>query len=58
MNTETVELIKASLLNLTNSEEGKEILKSIKSTATALVAVEDKDYDTLREIMFNGSINK
>ncbi len=47
----TVEAMRAALLSISKSPEGRKALRSIKSTATNLVPVDSKDYDVLREIL-------
>ncbi|MCK4586987.1 MAG: phosphate/phosphite/phosphonate ABC transporter substrate-binding protein [Gammaproteobacteria bacterium] len=39
------------MYKLSKTEEGRQILKSIKKSVSGLVPVSDKDYDNLREIM-------
>jgi len=51
MSEKKVKEIKNILLDLKNSSEGKEILKGIKKTITAMGSVTDKDYDNLREML-------
>ncbi|MHB8836702.1 MAG: phosphate/phosphite/phosphonate ABC transporter substrate-binding protein, partial [Candidatus Methylomirabilia bacterium] len=48
---ETVNRISASLLALSATGEGREILTSIQKTLTALVPVRDADYDPLRTVL-------
>jgi phosphonate transport system substrate-binding protein len=40
-----------TLLHLTDTEEGRAVLKAIKPSATALVPVTDGDYDNLRTVL-------
>ena len=48
---EFIELVKAAFLHLTDTVEGQMILQAIKPSATALVPVEDADYDNLRSVL-------
>lgn len=50
---EQVEAIREAMLGISGVKGGADILSSIKSTVTALVEAEDKDYDNLREIFAN-----
>ena len=43
--------IRDEMYTLSKTEEGRQILKSIKKTVSGLVPVDDNDYDNLREIM-------
>ena len=46
-----VNTVREALLNLANTEEGLAILQGIKPSATALVPVQDSDYDSLRTVL-------
>ncbi len=46
-----LEKAKRVLLNMKNSEEGREALRAIKSSVSGIVPACDGDYDSLREIM-------
>lgn len=48
---EFLETVKDALLHLSDSPKGREILRSIKGTATGLAPVEDSDYDNLRAVL-------
>ncbi len=49
--TEFVDRIRGALFRLSETPEGLEILHGIKQNTSALVPVEDKDYDNLRTVM-------
>jgi phosphonate transport system substrate-binding protein len=51
LNSKTLALIRDALFDIRAPEEAQKLLMPIKSTLTALVAVEDKDYDELRTII-------
>ncbi|MCK4776829.1 MAG: PhnD/SsuA/transferrin family substrate-binding protein, partial [Actinomycetia bacterium] len=44
-------VLQKAVLELNKTDEGKIILKSIKSTATGFKAVSDSDYNRLRKII-------
>ena len=48
---EVFEMVKKIMLDLKNHAQGKDAMKSIKKTMTAMGEAEDKDYDNLRVIM-------
>jgi phosphonate transport system substrate-binding protein len=48
---EFIETVREALLGLSDTPQGREILHSIKQTATGLVPVEDSDYDNLRAVL-------
>ena len=48
---EFVDTVRATLLHLADTEQGRGILMGIKPSATALVPVEDADYDNLRKVL-------
>lgn len=43
--------VRNALYRLSNTQEGREILRNIKHGVTALVPVEDSDYDNLRTVL-------
>jgi phosphonate transport system substrate-binding protein len=47
----TIQAVRAALVALKHSGEGKRILSAMRSDLTALVPGEDRDYDSLRSIM-------
>jgi len=47
----TVQALRRALLDLKNSKEGKAILTTVKEDATGIVPANDKDYDSLREVL-------
>lgn len=51
MTRETIEAVRTGLLQLKDSPAGSIILRAIKPSLTALVPVEDQDYENLRAIM-------
>jgi ABC-type phosphate/phosphonate transport system substrate-binding protein len=51
LDAQTLSLIREALLGIREPGDVERLLKPIKSTLTALVRVEDKDYDQLRDII-------
>ncbi len=51
LDAELIEQLRTALYELSNSPEGRELLKGIKSRVTALVPVQDSDYDGLRQVL-------
>ena len=51
LDNETYAQIKQAMLNIKSKEEIEMFLKPIKSSLTGLTAIEDKDYDQLRNMM-------
>lgn len=47
---ELTDILKNALFDLKNTAEGEKIMRSIKSTMTAMVPVKDSNYDNLREV--------
>ncbi|UCD34825.1 MAG: phosphate/phosphite/phosphonate ABC transporter substrate-binding protein [Nitrospiraceae bacterium] len=48
---DTVEILREALLGLAEKEEGHSVMKSLSSSITGMVPVQDRDYDDLRRIL-------
>ena len=48
---EFVEAVSTALCQLSDTQQGRKILRSIKHSVTALVPVDDSDYDNLRAVL-------
>ena len=48
---EFIATVRKALYRLSDTPEGRAILRNIKQSVTALVAVDDADYDNLREVL-------
>jgi phosphonate transport system substrate-binding protein len=46
-----LDTLRQAMLRMSDSEDGREALRSIKTTITALIPVTDSDYDPLRKIL-------
>ena len=51
LDVDLVGKIRNAMYELSNTPEGRELLKGIKSGVTALVPVQDSDYDNLRQVL-------
>jgi phosphonate transport system substrate-binding protein len=48
---QTIQALRRALLDLNHDKDGKAILSAMRADLTALVAVDDREYDNLREII-------
>ncbi len=51
LSLEVIEALRNALLQLKDAEDGSDIMRGIKETVTAMVPVQDGDYDNLRLIL-------
>jgi len=51
LDPETISKLRTALYELKDSEQGRQIMQGIKVTLTAMVPVQDSDYDNLRAII-------